>query len=108
VNAPDVSATELRARLAGGEPLYVLDVREPEEVSGWAFPGAINIPLGQLGDRVGELPDDREIVVICHSGIRSAAAANALEQAGWPAANLAGGVVAWVASEPPDMEGCRP
>ena len=69
--------------------------RSPE----WAFPGAHHIPLGQLGERTGELPD-RQIVVVCHSGVRSASAADALDGGGWTAANLVGGVVAWVASEP--------
>jgi rhodanese-related sulfurtransferase len=95
---PDV----LRTRLKEGEDVYLLDVREPAEVVDWAFPGAVNIPLGELGTRTDELPTDREIVVLCHSGVRSASAAQALDGAGWQAANLTGGVVAWLASEPPD------
>lgn len=96
----DVHPEELRQRLAAGEPLAVLDVREPDEVAEWAFPGALHVPLGQLGDRVDELPTDRPIVVVCHAGVRSAAAAAALARAGWPAENLAGGVLAWLATEP--------
>ena len=88
-----------RRRREGGEPLFLLDVREPSEVAEWAFPGALNIPLGELGERTGELPADRTIVVACHSGIRSAAAADALRRGGWDAENLAGGAVAWIASE---------
>jgi rhodanese-related sulfurtransferase len=95
---PDV----LRTRLNEGEDVYLLDVREPAEVLDWAFPGAVNIPLGELGTRTDELPTDREIVVLCHSGVRSASAAQALDGAGWRAANLTGGVMAWLASEPPD------
>jgi rhodanese-related sulfurtransferase len=95
-----VQPNELRERLAAGEAIFVLDVREDDEVAEWAFPGAAHIPLGQLGGRTGELPDDRPIVVVCHAGVRSEAAADALVRAGWPAANLAGGAVAWIASEP--------
>jgi rhodanese-related sulfurtransferase len=98
--AADVQPHELRDRLDAGEVIFVLDVREPEEVADWAFPGAVNIPLGDLGGRTGELPEGQEIVVLCHSGVRSAAAADALEKAGWPASNLAGGAVAWISTEP--------
>jgi rhodanese-related sulfurtransferase len=96
----DLSPDELRARLAADQPPVVLDVREPAEVEEWAFPGALTIPLGELGSRTAELPTDRPIVVICHSGYRSARAAQALDAGGWDAANLAGGVVAWVETEP--------
>jgi rhodanese-related sulfurtransferase len=98
--AADVQANELRDRLRAGEGVFVLDVREPEEVADWAFPGAVNIPLGELSGRTGELPTDRPIVVVCHSGVRSASAADALAASGWPAENLAGGAVAWVSTEP--------
>lgn len=93
---PDVESTELRSRLAAGERIFVLDVREPDELAQWAFPGAHHIPLGQLGERTAELPRDEPIVVLCHSGVRSAVAAEALSRAGWPAANLTGGVQAWL------------
>ena len=96
----DTHPDALRQRLLAGEDLFLLDVREPSEVTEWAFPGALNIPLGQLGERTEELPQDQVIVAICHSGVRSAAAADALNEAGWQAENLAGGVVAWVSTEP--------
>lgn len=95
----DVHPEELRARLSAGEVLFVLDVREVDEVEEWAFPGAVNVPLSELGGRTDELPRDRPIVVVCHAGVRSAAAADALSRAGWPATNLAGGVVSWLATE---------
>ena len=63
-------------------------------------PSACNIPLGQLGDRLDELPRDVTIVVACHVGGRSATAAKALSDAGWTAENLTGGAVAWAAGEP--------
>jgi rhodanese-related sulfurtransferase len=98
--APEVSPEELRARLAGASPPFLLDVREPDEITEWAFPGAVNIPLGALGERVHEVPTDRDVVVICHAGVRSATAADALMKAGWPAQNLRGGVIAWIETEP--------
>ena len=83
-----------------GEEVFLLDVREPDEVEEWAYPIGVNIPLGQLGDRVGELPQDTTIVVACDAGGRSAKAATALSDAGWTAENLTGGAVAWAATEP--------
>ena len=98
--AADVHPDELRRRVEGGEPVFVLDVREDEEVAEWPFPGAVHIPLGTLGARTAELPDDVPIVVVCHSGVRSKAVADALARAGWPADNLAGGIVAWAETAP--------
>ncbi len=96
----DIEPDALRERLRSGENLFLLDVREPYEVEEWAFPGALNIPLGQLGNHTDELPQDQVIVAICHAGVRSAAAADALNEAGWNAESLAGGVVNWVSTEP--------
>jgi rhodanese-related sulfurtransferase len=99
VTTPEVQPDEVRERRRQGEDIFLLDVREPDEVAEWAYPDAVNIPLGKLADRVRELPTDRPIVVACHMGGRSAAATEALVRAGYPARNLAGGAVAWAASE---------
>jgi rhodanese-related sulfurtransferase len=76
--------------------VFLLDVREPSEVDEWAYPIGVNIPLGELGDRLDEVPTDETIVVACRSGGRSASAAKALSDAGWNAENLSGGALAWV------------
>jgi rhodanese-related sulfurtransferase len=96
----EVTPDEIRARLSRGEDVFLLDVREPDEVEEWAYPIGVNIPLGQLGARVDELPRETTIVVACHVGGRSAQAATALSEAGWTAENLTGGALAWIASEP--------
>jgi rhodanese-related sulfurtransferase len=96
----EVEPAEIRARLARGEDVFLLDVREPDEVAEWAYPIGVHIPLGQLGERLDELPRETTIVVACHVGGRSAVAAAALSEAGWTAENLAGGAVAWQATEP--------
>lgn len=96
----DIAPEELRTRIDAGEQVFVLDVREAEEVAEWPFPGARHIPLGELGDRTGELPLDASIVVVCHLGVRSAVAAEALTRAGWPATSLSGGIEAWVRMAP--------
>lgn len=92
----EVEPAEVKARIARGEDVFLLDVREPSEVEEWAYPIGVNIPLGELGDRLDDLPRDATIVVACHVGGRSAAAAKALSDAGWTAENLTGGAVAWV------------
>ena len=95
----EIHPREFWARQGAGETLFLLDVREPEEVAEWAFPGAVNIPLGQLGNRTEELPADQVIVVACRSGNRSAVAAQALSRAGWKTHNLTGGALEWCACE---------
>jgi rhodanese-related sulfurtransferase len=94
----EVEPREIMDRIVRGDDVFLVDVREPDEVAEWAYPVGINIPLGQLGDHLDELPRDRTIVVACHIGGRSAAAAKALSEAGWTAENLTGGAVAWAAA----------
>ena len=89
----EVAPAEVKARVARGESVFLLDVREPFEVEEWAYPIGVNIPLGQLGDRLDEVPRDRTIVVACRSGHRSETAAKALSDAGWDAENLVGGAI---------------
>jgi glyoxylase-like metal-dependent hydrolase (beta-lactamase superfamily II)/rhodanese-related sulfurtransferase len=79
-------------------PVEVIDVREPDEYVGplGHIRGAKLIPLGQLGRRLGELPKDRPLVMVCRSGARSAQATVALQRAGFPkVANLSGGMLRW-------------
>ncbi|APT81445.1 MULTISPECIES: rhodanese-like domain-containing protein [Corynebacterium] len=73
----------------------ILDVREGFEVAEGMIPGALHIPMGQLGSRLGDLDKDRPIIVVCRSGNRSAAVADALNQAGYTADTMAGGMTAW-------------
>jgi rhodanese-related sulfurtransferase len=80
---------------------WLLDVREDDEWAAGHVPGATHIPLGQLGARTAELPADRQIFVICRSGMRSARAAHALNGAGWQALNVSGGMQDWAAASRP-------
>ena len=72
---------------------FLLDVRAPMELAVENVPGAVNIPLGQLRARLGELPRDRDILVICRSGGRAYYATRILLQNGFKARNLAGGML---------------
>ena len=96
-----ISPAELRQKLRATTAPVLLDVREIPELTGefGHLPGITHIPLGSLGARVGELAAarDRDIVVICRSGVRASAAARFLTQAGFGKVEvLAGGMVRWV------------
>ena len=95
---PAVDVKELRRRLeAEGPKPYLLDVREPWEYLGGHVPGAQLIPLGELEQRVAEVPRNREVLAICHSGQRSLLAAGYLQQLGYTAvSNVDGGTAAWI------------
>ena len=75
------------------EKAFLLDVREPMELAVESEPRAVNIPLGQLRSRLGELPRDRDIMVICRSGGRAYYATRVLLQNGFKARTLAGGML---------------
>lgn len=92
-----ISATELRDRLQAAEDApFLLDVREPQEFAYCCIDGAVSIPLGELPRRAHELPAEREIVAICHHGMRSFHAAAFLRQTrALEVMNLQGGVAAW-------------
>jgi rhodanese-related sulfurtransferase len=104
VSAPELTASQLAGRAGDDQPM-VLDVREDWEWEAGHIAESVHIPLGELGARVGELSADRLIVVVCRSGVRSQMAADAMLDAGWDTANLAGGLLAWHAAglplEPP-------
>jgi rhodanese-related sulfurtransferase len=73
----------------------LIDVRQPEEVAGGTLPGFVNIPLGELQQRVGELDASRRVVLLCRSGNRSGTAANFLATQGFgDLVNLTGGMLA--------------
>ena len=85
--------TDWRSRRdAAGEQPLVVDVRHPTEVAASRVPGTISIPLGELRQRLGELPRDREIWVHCAAGQRSYYASRILKQNGFRVRNLSGGM----------------
>jgi sulfur-carrier protein adenylyltransferase/sulfurtransferase len=92
---PEITPSELKARLDRGDDLFILDVREPHEYQICNIGGYL-IPLGDLSRRVSELDSSREIVAHCRSGKRSAEASEFLRQAGFrKVLNLKGGILAW-------------
>ena len=100
----EVAPRELAARMQRGDPLDVIDVREPYEWRIGRIEGARMIPLGRIGASMAELPRDREIVLYCHHGVRSLAAAEFLASQGFDGIwNLAGGIDRWSAEVDPSV-----
>lgn len=94
----ECGAQELWERIGAGEPVTVVDVREPFELLAGVLPDAIAIPLGELPSRWRELESANEIVCYCASGVRSLEAARLLRYNGlFNATSLDGGIGAWMA-----------
>lgn len=88
-------ATALLPLLDDSAGLFVLDVREPDEFASWSIPSSNNIPLGELGDRLGEIPKHRRVVTVCAKGVRAAQATSLLAAHGIHSEVLLGGMDAW-------------
>ena len=92
---PEVLSTDLPTGA------YLLDVREDDEWAAGHAPDAVHLRLGELGARAGEIPQDREVYVICRSGARSAYAVQALTGGGWSAVNVSDGMTGWAVAGKP-------
>jgi adenylyltransferase/sulfurtransferase len=100
----EIEPAEVSQRLAAGEALRLVDVREPHELEISRIAGADLIPLGQLASRLHELDTAREMVVFCKSGTRSARALELLAGAGFrKVKNLRGGINAWAEEVDPSL-----
>jgi adenylyltransferase/sulfurtransferase len=95
MNIPEITPAEFVARRDRGDSLTLLDVRESWELDVASVPGIVHIPMGEVAQRVDELNPNEEVVVLCRSGRRSLEVAKFLQQKGFKAVNLAGGILAW-------------
>jgi rhodanese-related sulfurtransferase len=93
----DLSPTEFLERRNGGADITLLDVREDWEIGLAPVPSeVVHIAMGEISDRVKELDPNKETVVICRSGGRSAQVAQFLDRQGFKSvSNLTGGILAW-------------
>jgi molybdopterin/thiamine biosynthesis adenylyltransferase/rhodanese-related sulfurtransferase len=101
-----ILATELKAKADAGEDFFLVDVREPAEWEIVSIPGATLIPKGEFlnGNALAGLPQDKEIVVYCKSGIRSAEVLAVLKNSGLTnSVHVQGGVIAWVNQVDPSL-----
>src|SRR6266436_3317880 len=94
---PEITATELKQRLDNGEDIQIVDVRESFEVAIAKIPDTLHIPLGGGLGRKKKIDPNRETVVHCKGGVRSAKAIEALKRSGFAGnlINLKGGIMAW-------------
>ena len=101
-----ISALELKQKIDAGEDFLLIDVREPHEYDIVRIPGSVLIPKDRIlsGEALAELPQDKQLVLHCKSGVRSAQALAALHQAGFSnSVHVGGGVLAWVAQVDPSL-----
>ncbi len=94
---PVIDSAELMGKLANNEDLYLLDVREPDELLESKIDGVVNIPLAEIFQPNGmdSIPNDKPVVIICGSGNRATIATYALAQEGIDFQVLEGGMKAW-------------
>ncbi len=100
----EMSVQEVHAQL---REVNILDVRETSEYAEAHVSGSQLIPLGQLAQRMAEVPQDKPLVVVCRSGNRSSMAAQMLQQAGITCFNMQGGMLAWSRHGLPIERGSR-
>lgn len=100
-----ITPTELKQRLDNGDDIQIIDVREDVELAIARMPNTIHIPLAQVLARMDEIDPNRETVVHCRSGVRSARAIEALQRSGFKGKliNLAGGILGWSAEVDPSV-----
>jgi adenylyltransferase/sulfurtransferase len=100
----EATVEQLKQRLDRGEKVFILDVRNPEEVQICRIPGSVLLPLPSLPQGLRELDRDQEMVVYCKSGMRSQRAIDFLRQQGFTKlSNLKGGILAWADKIDPTM-----
>jgi rhodanese-related sulfurtransferase len=97
----EIDPLELKRRIDKGDKPLILDVREPWEIAAASIAGTLNIPMGDIPSRLTELDPDRETIVMCHHGVRSAQVAMYLARNGFERVlNLAGGIDAMSEIDP--------
>jgi adenylyltransferase/sulfurtransferase len=93
----EITSTELKQRLDQGDDIQIVDVREDDEVAIGRIPNSIHIPLAQVLTRMNEIDPNRETVVHCKGGVRSARAIEGLQRSGFKGKlmNLKDGILGW-------------
>jgi len=94
-SSANMTAADAKTRIDSSQPLLILDVRQPDEFRAGHIAGAKLIPLNELQRRMDDLPKDTEILCVCRSGSRSSIATNQLNNGGFKAINLRGGMMGW-------------
>jgi rhodanese-related sulfurtransferase len=90
-----ISPNEVEGLLNENTPIYIIDVREVDEVKAGKIPNALHIPLGLVEFKKQDLDKLKEYIIVCRSGGRSARAAKFLEDYGFKVINMSGGMLEW-------------
>ena len=96
VAMPEIGADDAVALVRDGA--YLLDVREQDEWDAGHAPQAHLLPMSVIQDRIAEVPTDAQVLVVCHSGMRSMRVTDFLLKQGYDAINVTGGMIAWNAA----------
>jgi len=100
----EISVQDLKAAQESGSEFVVLDVREPWERDVARLEGTLDIPMNEIPDRLGDLPQDKPIAVLCRSGARSLKVTQFLRMNGFPkVSNVVGGILGWGEAYDPTM-----
>lgn len=91
----EISVDELKQKMDRNEDFLLLDVREQHELQYGTIPGFVHIPMGEVPQRIAELPKNKEILCLCRTGHRSGEVAALLRERGFAAKNITGGILAW-------------
>jgi rhodanese-related sulfurtransferase len=99
-----ITVSELKARLDAGEDIDIVDVREGWELMQSRLENIIHIPMDQIPDNAEQIAKDKPVVILCHTGRRSAQVTQWLAMQGYDnVINLAGGIAAWSREIDPDV-----
>ena len=100
----EINAVDAAKLLGSDSGVLFLDVREHSELAICRIEGALHIPMGEIPESLAHLPKDRQMIVLCHHGMRSMHVAHFLQAQGFQnILNLAGGIHAWAAHVDPNM-----
>jgi len=96
---PEITAEN--AIRAAAEGVWLMDVREQDEWDRGHAPAAHLVPMSRLNELLGEVPTDQKVMVVCHSGMRSARVTAALLREDYDVVNVEGGMLAWSDADGP-------
>lgn len=92
---PEITPDQVVSSLNNGEKLNLVDVREIDEWEAGHIEEAAHLPLSELQERIGELPKDEPLIMVCRSGGRSGKACDFLQAHGYSVTNMKGGMLEW-------------
>ena len=100
----EISPVELKTKLDNKEEFILLDVRRPDELSISKIDGSRHIEMNEIPTQLANLDQDKEYIIYCRSGVRSANVTLFMEQNNYNCTNLRGGILAWIDDVEPNKQ----